>query len=307
MLLSASRRTDIPACFSDWFFNRLREGFVLVRNPYRHHQVRKLSLSPKVVDGIVFWTKNPAPMLDRLSLLGSIPYYFQFTLTPYDIVWEPGLPDKRNTLIPLFQRLAEQIGPDRVLWRYDPILLDSRYTAQAHLEAFGEFADRLKGYTRCCTISFLDRYPGIHRTLEAMGAAPPAPADCEALAQGFSKIARACGIRLFSCAEELPLERYGIPHGRCVDSGLLGELGGIPLQVERDQNQRPACGCAASVDIGAYGTCSNGCRYCYANRGRGPAGGHNPQSPLLTGELGPEDVIKEKILQSCQLDQQSLY
>ena len=126
MIISASRRTDIPAFYAEWFFNRIKEGYVLVRNPMNYHQVSKISLSPAVVDGIVFWTKNPLPMMTRLDELREYPYYFQFTLTPYGKEMEPGLPSKKAVLIPVFRELSRKLGPDRLVWRYDPILLNPR-------------------------------------------------------------------------------------------------------------------------------------------------------------------------------------
>ena len=129
MIISASRRTDIPAYYSDWFCNRLREGFVCVRTPMNFHQVSRIALSSDVVDGIVFWTKDPRPLMPRLEELRAYPYYFQFTLTPYGKDMEPGLPDKGAVLLPAFQMLSDMIGPERVIWRYDPILLTARYTA----------------------------------------------------------------------------------------------------------------------------------------------------------------------------------
>ena len=136
MIISASRRTDIPAYYSDWFCNRLREGFVCVRTPMNFHQVSRIALSSDVVDGIVFWTKDPRPLMPRLEELRAYPYYFQFTLTPYGKDMEPGLPDKGAVLLPAFQMLSDMIGPERVIWRYDPILLTARYTADFHITAF---------------------------------------------------------------------------------------------------------------------------------------------------------------------------
>ncbi|MFQ7551470.1 MAG: DUF1848 family protein [Blautia marasmi] len=121
MILSVSRRTDVPAYYSDWFFERIEAGYACVRNPVSRHQVSRISLAPEVVDCIVFWTKNPAPMLERLSLLKGYMYYFQFTLTGYGRDVEPGLPDKKRVLIPAFRSLAGSLGAERVIWRYDPI------------------------------------------------------------------------------------------------------------------------------------------------------------------------------------------
>ena len=158
MIVSASRRTDIPAFYSRWFFNRLREGYVLVRNPAAPRRISRISLGPEDVDGIVFWTKNPAPMLDKLDLLREYAYYFQFTLTPYGREVESGLPSKNQVILPAFQRLADKVGPERVIWRYDPIFLSRTYTLDHHLRTFEKMARRLAPFTNKCIISFLDYY-----------------------------------------------------------------------------------------------------------------------------------------------------
>ena len=126
MIISASRRTDLPAYYSKWFFRRLQEGYVLVRNPVNPRQVSRVSLSPEVVDGFVFWTKNPAPMIPWLDKLPDCPYYFQVTLTPYDEQIERYLPSKRKVILPAMCQLARQIGPERVVWRYDPVFLTGK-------------------------------------------------------------------------------------------------------------------------------------------------------------------------------------
>ena len=141
MIISASRRTDIPAFYAEWFANRVREGFVCVRNPMNAHQVSRVSLDPALVDCIVFWTKNPAPMLEHLDAFAAYPYYFQATLTGYGRDVEGNLPDKHEVLLPAMKELAHRIGPERVVWRYDPILFNEKYTPQYHLRAVREIAN----------------------------------------------------------------------------------------------------------------------------------------------------------------------
>lgn len=298
MIISASRRTDIPACYSDWFYQRIREGFVLTRNPMRFHQVSKVILSPEAVDGIVFWTKNPAPMMDRLDELNAYTYYFQFTLTSYGKDIEPYVPVKSSELIPTFLRLSDKIGPERVVWRYDPILLSEKYTVDYHLEYFHEIAKRLMGYTNKCIISFVDRYRNTDTNLGAFGLADMDDDTKRKLVESIYKTAHGFKMAVETCAEEIDLKAYGIGHAKCIDGGLLGKLRGYPLKVSKDKNQRPHCGCDASVDIGMYNTCKNGCRYCYANYNTGAlktaADSHDPSSPLLMGSIGEDDIIKER-------------
>ena len=140
MILSASRRTDIPNYYSDWFFNRLQEGFLFVRNPYNPHQISRIDLSPETVDCIVFWTKNPEPILGRLEELEGYPYYFQFTLTGYGKDIEPNVPHKKEKMLSVFRELSGRIGSRRVIWRYDPILFTKKYSTAYHLRAFEQIA-----------------------------------------------------------------------------------------------------------------------------------------------------------------------
>jgi hypothetical protein len=299
MIVSASRRTDIPNYYSDWFFNRIDEGFVCVRNPMNPRQVSRVSLSPDVVDGIVFWTKNPAPMLKKLDRLRDYVYYFQFTLTPYGKDVEPNLPSKNDALVPAFQALADRIGKNRVVWRYDPILFNEKYTFDYHLQYFEALARRLAGYTDRCTVSFLDAYRHIRRATDLLKIAEPDLSQKEALMRRFVQIAGEAGMTMDTCAEAIDLSRLGVGHARCIDPQRLEALGGYPLDIPKDKNQRPECGCAAGVDIGAYDTCRNGCLYCYANRGasavRKNAAAHDPASPLLSGRVEPGDVVTERV------------
>jgi hypothetical protein len=268
MIISASRRTDIPAFFADWFFDRLRQGFVDVANPYNPRQVRTVDLSVPAVDGIVFWSKNPRPMLDRLALLRDYPYYFQITLNAYGEAVEPGVPAQREAVAAVRQ-LAELAGAERVVWRYDPIVLSDRYTIAYHLAHFGELAGQLSGLASQCTISFVDAYRCNARPMARAGLRPPDGAEMRTIAAGLATIARACRLPLQTCAEVTDFSEMGISHASCVDAARISRLSGRPLQAARDKNQRPACGCSASVDIGSYHSCGFGCVYCYANA-RGP-------------------------------------
>lgn len=310
MIISASRRTDIPTYYSDWFFNRVRAGYVYVRNPMNAHQISKISLSPEVVDGIVFWTKNPIPMLDKLDALKDYMYYFQFTLNSYGVDVENNIPSKNDVIIPAFQRLSDLIGPDRVIWRYDPIFLNEIYTIHYHIHYFEELAKRLSSYTRKCTISFLDSYRKTEKNLAALTPSSISAEQQEQLAKCIAEIAHSYGLRVDTCAEGIELQRYGIEHARCIDDRLFGQLMQCPLSIKKDKNQRLECGCIESLDIGAYNTCCNSCRYCYANYSEKAvvtnSGKHNPTSPLLIGEVGPEDKIIERKMFSCKVDQLQL-
>lgn len=303
MIISVSRRTDIPSYYSEWFFNRLKAGFVYVRNPMNPHHISEVSLFPDVVDGIVFWTKNPSPMLGRLDELKDHTYYFQFTLNPYDSDIEKNLPSKNEVVIPTFQKLSRAIGKERVVWRCDPILLNEKYTLQYHVESFQLFCDKLSDYTEKCTVSFLDLYQKIQRRISPLGITPLSHGQMEELMGRFSEIANEHGIYIDTCAEEIDLSQFGIGHASCIDTRRLERIGNYKLAIKRDPNQRAACGCAASIDIGAYNTCQNGCAYCYANfhqkRVEDCCARHDAGSPLLYGEVTGEDVIKPREMKSC--------
>ena len=291
MIISASRRTDIPALYSDWFFNRISAGFVYARNPMTARQVSRIPLNPEVVDGIVFWTKNPGPVIERLEELRDYPYYFQFTITPYGQDIEKNLPDK-DRIVSIFCELSSRIGKERVVWRYDPILISEKYSLDYHRRAFDRLCDRLAPYTEKCTVSFLDVYRGMSSRISPLNIRPPSQEETEALAEHFGRRAREHGIYVDTCAESIDHEKYGISNGACIDIARFERIGNCRLDVPPDKNQRPKCGCAKSIDIGAYDTCKNGCVYCYADHNRAPAGAHDTESPLIWGELDPEDCVK---------------
>lgn len=307
MIISASRRTDIPSYYSNWFLNRIRAGYVYVRNPRNARQISRISLSPEVVDGIVFWTKNPLPMLDKLDALKDHMYCFQFTLNSYGADVEQNLPNKNRVIVPAFQRLSGWIGPDRVIWRYDPIFLSETYTMDYHIRYFEALAKRLSPYTKKCTISFLDHYRNTQKNIAAFAPRKFSAEQQEQLAKSIAEIAHSYGLRVDICAEEIELRQYGIEHAKCIDDRLFGQLLQCPLEMKKDKNQRPKCGCMESLDIGAYNTCSNGCRYCYANYNEKAVctnrGRHDPDSPLLIGEVCPGDKITERKTASCKADQ----
>lgn len=311
MIISASRRTDIPTYYSEWFFNRLKEGFVYVRNPVNTHQISKISLSPDVVDGIVFWTKNPTPMLNRLDELNQYVYYFQFTLNSYGVDVEPNIPSKNNVIIPTFQKLSQKIGKDRVVWRYDPIFFNEKYTLDYHVKYFRALADKLAGYTENCTISFIDLYKNAQRNISHLNIQVPTETQIEQLVMQFSEIAAKYGIYIDTCAEKIDLNKFGIKHAHCVDKNRFERIGQYILNVDKDKNQRSECGCFESIDIGAYNTCQNGCLYCYANFNQSTAYNnfalHHPKSPMMFGVVGSNDVVKERDVRSFRSYQTNLF
>ena len=310
MIISASRRTDIPTYYSDWFIKRIKEGFVLVRNPLNAHQISKISLSPDVVDGIVFWTKNPTPMLDKLDILSDYMFYFQFTLNAYDTDIEVNIPNKQRHIIPAFRHLSDSLGKNRVIWRYDPIFLNDKYTIEYHIRYFEELVKRLYRYTEKCTISFLDMYSKMKKTVMHCPMRMPSAEEQSAIAEKLAEIAHAYGLLIDTCAEGIDLERFGIQHAKCVDDQLFERLLGCPLNVKKDKSQRMECGCVESIDIGVYNTCRNLCRYCYANYSDKAVTNncekHDVNSPLLIGLIGENDKVSERKMTSCRVLQMEM-
>ncbi len=290
MILSASRRTDIPCCHALWFMNRIREGFVLTRNPMNPSQLFRFSLSPDIVDCIVFWTKDPAnlmPYLDELDERGY-QYYFQFTLTPYGPDLEKFLRPKAG-IQHTFLSLSQRVGKNRVVWRYDPIVLSSQFNIDYHKTQFFRLCQLLSPYTDTVTISFLDLYP----KLKNAGFRCASREEIAELSLYIGKTAADFGLQATACCEE-NLASYGIRQANCIDKKRIEAICGQPLRIKPDKNQRDGCGCVESVDIGAYNTCLNGCSYCYARfPGKAPLR-CAPSSPILGKPPLPQEIIREK-------------
>jgi hypothetical protein len=305
MIISASRRTDIPAFYSDWLLGRLRQGYALVRNPFNPRQVSRVSLEPSVVDCLVFWTKNPAPLLSRLAEIEQIGhrFVFQFTLTACDRSLEPHLPALAERLA-VFRRLAERIGPERVLWRFDPIVFTRNQGPEEVLRQFADLAAQLHSSTRQCTVSFLSLYRKCRRNLQGIELVCPDEAEKVLFARRLAAIAGEHGISLKACCDGFLHNRCGIEAARCIDDRLLAEILGQPVMIAKDKGQRSGCNCAVSVDIGAYNTCPHGCRYCYANVSERAVAAnraaHDPRSPLLAGVLTGQETITQRKMSSCR-------
>ncbi|MDR1630166.1 MAG: DUF1848 domain-containing protein [Oscillospiraceae bacterium] len=295
MIISASRRTDIPCFFAGWFQNRLDEGYAITRNPFNPSQLSRVSLRRGDVDCFVFWTKDPQPFLPVLKTLDARGdcYYFQFTLTPYGNDIERRLRPKA-AIEETFIKLSETIGKERVLWRYDPVIVNPAVPPEYHKEQFERLCERLRKHTGRVTLSFVDAYAKI----KSPAVRPVAGDVVLDLAACFGKTAHAYGITPVSCCEPYDLSAFGISHGACIDSALIERLTGRPLTAKADRNQRNGCSCCAGTDIGAYNTCQNGCVYCYASHSAASVQNnlnqHDDHSPLFIGMLKEGDKVKEK-------------
>lgn len=274
MIISASRRTDIPAFYAEWFINRIRAGYCTVPNPFNRRQVAVISLRPEDVDVIVFWTRNPRPLFPHLAALDALGYRycFQYTVLGNPRAIEPKSPPVEAS-VKTFRELADRIGPQRVIWRYDPIVFSAVTPPQFHRDMHARIAASLAGATQRNVISVLDIYRKAQKRLRQLAQQgitveefkpTVMPEDVEAVLAQLAATARACGMEIFSCAEELDLQPYGIPPGKCIDDEYIGRTFGLQLNAKKDPSQREACGCVVSKDIGMYDTCLFGCTYCYA-------------------------------------------
>lgn len=296
MIISASRRTDIPSFYPEWFINRIKAGYCAVPNPFNRNQVSHVSLQPGDVEAVVFWTRNPAPLMIRLHELDErgFAYYFLFTLVNNPKTIDPRSPacDKAVTV---FRRLADQIGPERVIWRYDPIFISSITSVNYHIDNYAAIAEKLAGYTTRSFISFVDDYrkaAGRIADLTRSGiTVQPSEtlqlAEVESLVRKLVRIAGINDIQLLSCAEKFDLTSLGAKVGKCVDGDLIRKLFQVDASSRKDPAQRKECGCVISRDIGMYDSCLFGCKYCYATRSFELAEqnyrAHDRDSPSLLG------------------------
>ena len=294
MIINTGQRTDIPAFYADWFVNRLKAGFVLVRNPYNPRSVTRYRLSPEVVDLIGFCTKNPAPMLPHMDLLRPYGQFWYVTITPYGKEIEPGVPDKREVL-DSFRRLSDTVGPDRMGWRYDPVFISGEYPAERHIMAFEYMAQTLSGYTRTAVISFVDLYEKTKRNFPEVR--PVTAEQRLQLGKAFVEIAGQYGMTLRPCGEGDELAPFGADCSGCMTVAMYEQALGRRLKVPKTAPARKECACYLGGDIGAYNTCGHLCRYCYANYDaatvRKNLAAHDPESPLLIGHLEPGDQVHE--------------
>ena len=286
VIVSASRSTDIPAFYADWLVERLKAWWCGWINPFNQQRYRVSFADTRM---IVFWSKNPASMLERLDeveSLGFRQYYFQFTLNDYVAEgMEPNVPPVAER-IDTFKRLADRIGKERVIWRFDPLMLTEKISIDALLERVGNIGQQLKGYTEKLVFSFIDiaAYRKVQKNLAGLGIREFSPNDQIKFAQGLAELNQDLRLGLATCGELADLSAYGVKHNKCVDDDLMVRLfhddaklmdfigaecdmidGWTIKKSKKDKGQRKACGCIVSKDIGMYNTCPHLCKYCYAN------------------------------------------
>lgn len=293
-IISVSRRTDIPAFYADWFMGRVRSGYCTVPNPFNPNQISRVSLKPSDVTAFVFWTRNPKPLMKYLPELDQMGfhYYFQYTIIGYPREIDPYSPTAEEGLQTL-RELSSMIGRDRVVWRYDPILLSDITPHRWHEERLSYLIGGLKSHTKRLVISFVDQYnknrPRLNNRINdtdvRLGPDAFEPEAYRGLAEFIGKEAVKAGIEVRTCAEAMDLSQYGIYKGKCIDDALISAITSDTLKLQKDPFQRKLCGCVVSKDIGVNNTCLFGCAYCYATSNIGAAEinykRHDPASPSL--------------------------
>lgn len=275
MIVSASRRSDIPALYPRWLANRLASGYCETKNPFNPTQKRKLDLRPAPVgelDALILWTRNPEPLLERVFEweASGIKTLWLVTVTGYPKPLEPHAPDA-DVAIAAVEKLARLVGSRRISWRYDPIFPspDLEMDAAFHEQNFTRLAGRLSGKVGRCIVSLYDDYAKSRKRLREAKIGTCTGSEGLAAAERIAAVASSLDLPLQSCSEEL--ESASIPPAGCIDGALLDELWQLDMNNKRDKNQRRECLCAPSVDIGAYDTCTHGCLYCYATGARATA------------------------------------
>ncbi len=294
MILNTGGRTDTVQYYSKWLLNRFKEGFVYSRNPFYPNKVTRYELIPKKIDCVVFCSKNYAPILDRLNeITDKFNTYFYYTITAYRKDIEPGVPDIQKSIETLF-KLEEIVGFKRIAWRYDPVLLTEKYTIDYHLKTFNYMAEQLNGHIDRCIFSFVEMYKKLKHNMPEILLLTKE--DREILAKGLGDIAGRYGIYLQTCAEAQNFEKYGIHKSGCMTLDILGMANDVKFRNLKHKGMRKNCNCIESRDIGAYDTCPNGCRYCYANSSPKKALEnfklHDENSPILLGEIKEGDIIQ---------------
>jgi hypothetical protein len=293
MIINTGARTDTAQYYAKWLLRRFEEGYAYVRNPFYPHQVSNLSLDPAVVDCVEFCSKNYAPLLPRLhEILARYNTHFHFTITAYGTDIEPGVPSYADA-VEILKDLESIVGARRICWRYDPVLLTRDYTVARHLDTFEWLCGQLAGHVDRCIFSFVEMYQKLERNFRELE--PIGPEDRDRLAAGLGHIAARHRIPIQTCGNNGLWPQYGIGASACTTLAMLGAANGVEFRKLKHKGQRAGCGCFESRDVGAYDSCPNGCRYCYANQNPELAqknySSHNPASPILFGTVSSDDEI----------------
>lgn len=300
MIINTGARSDTVALYSKWLLNRFKEGYVLVRNPLFPSKITRYELNPKVVDCVVFCSKNYKPILPHLhQITQRFPTYFHYTITGYEEDIEPRVPKISKSIQTLIE-LSKLVGKQRIAWRYDPILLTPKYDISYHIKTFREIALSVAPYIDRCIFSFVEMYKRLDYLIPDLIAL--SEEDKDILAKNLGGIAKELGIHLQTCGKSGDFSSYGISHSACVTLKVLAQANDLEFKELKHKGLREGCGCVESRDIGIYDSCSLGCKYCYANKNPQKSmqnyKTHDPNSPLLLGEVREGDTITQGVQKS---------
>ncbi len=293
MIINTGARTDTVQYFTPWLLKRFEEGYALSRNPLFTDKVSRYELVPDKVDCVVFCSKYYRPILPHLhKITGRFNTFFHYTITAYGKDIEPGVPSIDESIDTLLE-IEKIVGARRICWRYDPVLLTKKYTVQTHRETFGYMASRLSGHVSRCIFSFVEIYQKLQFNMPEL--IPFSDWQIDELARILGETATRHGLYIQTCGTNGDFSRYGIHSSGCLTLDMIGEANNVTFRKLKHKGTREGCHCMESRDIGEYETCLNGCRYCYANKNHKKAAEnfrlHNPNSPLLIGELKPSDTV----------------
>ncbi len=295
MIINTGGRTDTVQYYTKWLLKRFEEGYVYSRNPLFPNKVTHYELAPDKIDCVQFCSKNYEPILSELpNITSRFATYFHYTITAYGKDIEPGVPSIEQSVKTL-KKLSVIVGKQRVAWRYDPVLLTEKYTIQAHLETFDWMAKELSPYADRCIFSFVEMYKKLETNMPEL--IPLTEQDKDTLAKGLGEIAAKYGLYLQTCGTNGDYSQYGIHPSGCMTLDMIGKANGLVFRDLKHKGMRQGCHCIESRDIGAYDTCLNGCKYCYANKNPKKAFEnykyHDPDSPLLLGHLRETDTVQQ--------------
>lgn len=290
MILNISGRTDIVAFYTDWFIKRYEEGYIDVRNPFYPKSISRITFDK--VDAIVFCTKNPLPIIPYLKRITQ-PIIFHVTITPYHKDIEPNVIDKKK-IINGVKQLSKILGKENIYVRYDPILLNKRYTVEYHLKAFDKIVNLLDGYVNHMIISFIDEYKNVRNHQNELNLKMPTEEDYQKIGISFAKSAKDHHMTVQTCYEKKNLVEYGFLDDVCISKQLAYQLTGKKMKEWKARN----CHCVEMADIGQYNTCPHLCKYCYANYDeqqiKENLKNHDQNSSLLIGRIQKDDIIKTR-------------
>lgn len=295
MILNTGARTDTAQYFGEWLLRRFEEGFVYTRNPLFPNKVTRYELSPDKIDAVLFCSKNYAPILPRLhEITDKYRTYFHYTITAYGKDVEPGVPSIDESIETLIA-LSKAVGKQKVAWRYDPVLLTKQYTIDVHAKTFEHIAAKVAPYIDRCIFSFVEMYKKLATNMPEI--VPLTETDKRKIAEILGSTAARYGLPIQTCGTNGDYSQFGIARSGCATLEILGAANGCEFKSLKHKGLRQGCHCIESRDIGAYDTCLNGCKYCYANQSPQKAADnyklHDPHSPILLGTLRLTDEITQ--------------